>query len=64
MKFTIELSRDERYALLKGLWDQEFRINTKLSELYGMDSEYAKIDILKLEEKRKFLRVLQIKLEG
>ena len=64
MKFTIELSRDERYALLKGLWDQELKINIDLSELYAMNSEYTKIDILKLEEKRKFLRALQIKLEG
>jgi hypothetical protein len=64
MDFTITLSRDERYTLIRGIWDQEYKINTELSELYGMDSEFAKLDITKLEEKRKQLRILAIKIEG
>ena len=64
MDFTITLSRDERYTLMRGIWDQEYKINTELSELYGMDSEFAKLDITKLEEKRKQLRILAIKIEG
>jgi hypothetical protein len=64
MDFTITLSRDERFTIMRGIWDQEYKINSELSELYGMDSEFAKLDILKLEEKRKQLRILAIKIEG
>lgn len=64
MKFTIELSRDERYSLIRGIWDQEFKINSELSELAGIDSQWAKDEILVLEDKRKQLRILAIKIEG
>lgn len=64
MDFTITLSRDERFTIMRGIWDQEYKINSELSELYGMDSEFAKLDIAKLEEKRKQLRILAIKIEG
>jgi hypothetical protein len=64
MDFTITLSREERFTLMRGIWDQEYKINSELSELYGMDSEFAKLDILKLEEKRKQLRILALKIEG
>jgi len=64
MEFTITLSRDERYTLMRGIWDPEYKINTELSELYGMDSEFAKPDNANLEEKRKQLRILAIKIDG
>jgi hypothetical protein len=64
MKFTIELSRDERYSLIRGIWDQEFKINCELSELAGIDSQWAKDEIIVLEDKRKQLRILAIKIEG
>jgi hypothetical protein len=64
MKFTIELSRDERYSLMRGIWDQEFKINCDISELSAIDSQWAKDEIIILEEKRKQLRILAIKIEG
>jgi hypothetical protein len=64
MKFTIELSRDERFSLIRGIWDQEFKINCDISELYGMESQWAKDEITVLEDKRKQLRILAIKIEG
>lgn len=64
MKFTIELSRDERYSLMRGIWDQEFKINCDISELFAIDSQWAKDEIAVLEDKRKQLRILAIKIEG
>jgi hypothetical protein len=64
MKFTIELSRDERFSLIRGIWDQEFKINCDISELYDIESQWAKDEITVLENKRKQLRILAIKIEG
>jgi hypothetical protein len=64
MKFTIELSRDERLSLMRGIWDQEFKINCDISELYDIESQWAKDEITVLENKRKQLRILAIKIEG
>jgi hypothetical protein len=64
MKFTIELNRDERYSLIRGIWDQEFKINCELSELSAIDSQWAKDEIAVLENKRKQLRILALKIEG
>jgi len=64
MKFTIELSRDERHSLIRGILEQESNINCELSELAGIDLQWAKDEIIILEEKRKQLRILAIKIEG
>jgi hypothetical protein len=64
MKFTIELSKDERRSLIRGILDQEFNINCEISELAGIDLQWAKDEIIVLEEKRKQLRILAIKIEG
>jgi len=58
------LTRDERLTLLKGLWDQQYKINLDISELTSLGSDWTKDELIKLEEKRKQLYKLQIKLEG
>jgi hypothetical protein len=64
MDFTLTLNRDERFILIRGIWDQEFKINCDISELYGIDSQWAKDEITVLENKRKQLRILAIRIEG
>jgi hypothetical protein len=64
MEFKITLSRDERLRLLKGLWDQQYKVNSDITELQSIDADWAKDELIKYEEKRKELYKLQIKLEG
>ena len=58
------LTRDERLTLLKGLWDQQYKINADITELKEIGTDWTKDELIKLEEKRKQLYKLQIKLEG
>ena len=58
------LTRDERLTLLKGLWDQQYKINSDITELKEIGTDWTKDELIKLEEKRKQLYKLQIKLEG
>jgi hypothetical protein len=64
MEFKITLSRDERLRLLKGLWDQQYKVNSDITELQSIDADWARDELIKYEEKRKELYKLQIKLEG
>ena len=58
------LTRDERLTLLKGLWDQQYKINSDIAELRGIDADWAKDELIKFEDKKAQLYKLQIKLEG
>jgi hypothetical protein len=64
MEFKITLSRDERLTLLKGLWDQQYKVNSDITELQSIDADWARDELIKYEDKRKELYKLQIKLEG
>jgi uncharacterized lipoprotein len=64
MEFKIILSREERLTLLKGLWDQQYKVNSDITELQSIEADWAKDELIKYEEKRKELYKLQIKLEG
>jgi hypothetical protein len=64
MEFKITLSRDERLRLLKGLWDQQYKVNSDITELQSIDADWARDELIKYEDKRKELYKLQIKLEG
>jgi hypothetical protein len=64
MEFKITLSREERLRLLKGLWDQQYKVNSDITELQSIDADWARDELIKYEDKRKELYKLQIKLEG
>ncbi len=64
MEFKITLSRDERLTLLKGIWDQQYKINSDIAELEALGSDWTKDEIIKLKGKFEELYKLQIKLEG
>jgi hypothetical protein len=64
MEFKITLSREERLVLLKGIWDQQFKINVDIAELVAVGSDWTKDEIIKLKGKYEELYKLQIKLEG
>ena len=64
MEFKITLSREERLTLLKGLWDQQYKVNSDITELQSIDADWARDELIKYEDKRKELYKLQIKLEG
>lgn len=64
MEFKITLSREERLVLLKGIWDQQFKINSDIAELEALGSDWTKDEIIKLKGKFEKLYTLQIKLEG
>jgi hypothetical protein len=64
MEFKITLSREERLILLKGIWDQQFKINSDIAELEALGSDWTKDEIIKLKGKFGELYTLQIKLEG
>ena len=64
LEFNFKLSRSERLALLKGLWDQQYKINSDIAELRSIDADWAKDELIKYEDKKAQLYKLQIKLEG
>ncbi len=64
MEFKITLSREERLILLKGIWDQQFKINVDIAELVALGSDWTKDEIIKLNGKFEELYKLQLKLEG
>lgn len=64
MDFTINLSRDERYTLIRGVWDQEYKLKSELTELAGYDQPWAQDERAKVEDKIKQLRILALKIEG
>ncbi len=64
MEFNFKLSREERLILLKGIWDQQYKINLDISELEALGSDWTKDEIIKLKGKFEELYKLQIKLEG
>jgi hypothetical protein len=64
LEFNFKLSRAERLTLLKGLWDQQYKINSDITELQSIDADWAKDELIKYEDKKAQLYKLQIKLEG
>jgi hypothetical protein len=64
MELKITLSREERLILLRGIWDQQFKINVDIAELVALGSDWTQYEIIKLKAKFEELYKLQIKLEG
>lgn len=64
LEFNFKLSRSERLTLLKGLWDQQYKINSDIAELTSIGADWTKDELIKLEDKKAKLYKLQIKLEG
>jgi hypothetical protein len=64
MQFTIELSREERHLLLRGVWAQQDNINCEITELNAIDKQWAKDEAIILEDKIRQLKILAIKIEG
>jgi hypothetical protein len=64
LEFNFKLNRSERLTLLKGLWDQQYKINSDIAELRGIGSDWTQDELIKLEGKKAELYKLQIKLEG
>ena len=64
MEFKITLSREERLVLLRGIWDQQYKIKADIVELEALGSDWTKDEIIKLKGKFEELYILQIKLEG
>jgi len=64
MQFTIELNRDERWALLEAISNKSFKISSEIAELSELDSEWTADPILVLEDKLRQLKILAIKIEG
>lgn len=62
--FNITLTAEERMMIIRGIWAQEFKINSDIADLSAIDSVWAKDDIAKLERKRNELRALAIRIEG
>jgi hypothetical protein len=64
MEFKIILTREERLTLMRGIWDQQYKINSDIAELTSIGSDWTKDELIKLEDKKVQLYKLQIKLEG
>lgn len=64
LEFNFKLNRSERLTLLKGLWDQQYKINADITELTNIGADWTKDELIKLEDKKAQLYKLQIKLEG
>ena len=65
MDFKIELSRDERWALLDAISNNSFKISSELADLAEYKGqEWAFSPIAILEDKLRKLKILAIKIEG
>lgn len=65
MKFTIELSRDERWALLEAISNKSFKISSDIAELAEYKGqEWTVAPIAVMEDKLRKLKILAIKIEG
>ena len=65
MQFTIELSRDERWALLGAIQAKSWKINSDIDELKELFGDNRPVDqITFLEEADRQLKILAIKIEG
>jgi hypothetical protein len=65
MDFKIELSRDERWALLEAISNKSFKISSDIAELAEYKGqEWTVAPITVLEDKLRQLKILAIKIEG
>jgi hypothetical protein len=64
MKFTIELSRDERWALLGAIQAKSWKIHSDIEELEELASDWTADQIALLKDADRQLKILAIKIEG
>ena len=64
VEHNFSLNRSERLTILRGVWDQEYKLKSELTELAGYDEQWAKDERAKIEDKLKQLRILSLKIEG
>lgn len=61
---TFELSIEERAILLSAIYEKQFRINSEIADINPINEQWARDEVLKMEEKMRLLRILAIKMEG